>query len=72
MSPEMVTILEAMTRGPGPCADALDELADKIRAIASEMRNNSGTRDQGGAVDRCRMNVVGPDGKVKQQVDTGR
>lgn len=56
-------------------ADEVEMLADRLRALAVELRRGGGG-DPGlltpsGMADRVRMRVVGPDGEVKQAIDTG-
>ncbi len=54
-------------------ADEIDALADELRAAAARIREESGAdiRATGGAGTRVQMNVVGPEGEIKQSVDTG-
>lgn len=62
-------------------ADDLDELAARIQETARQVRNkslktsknacdNDTMNDPGGMTDRIQINVVGPDGNIKQRVDT--
>lgn len=65
-------MLEEMVKNPTAAADRLDAMADDIRALAARLRTQpNGFRDPGGMGDRVRINVMGPDGKPKQSIDTG-
>lgn len=67
---DLTALMEA---DPAAAADRLDALADRLRVAAAGLRQmaTGGMRSQGGAGDRVRMQVVGPDGRVRQTVDTG-
>ena len=79
---ELRRVLEALARGPGPGADALDAqiarltaLRDNLLAQAAALRASPdappGTRSEGGTGDRVRMRVVGPDGTIKATAEAG-
>ncbi len=52
---------------PLAAARHLDALADELRDMAERLR--SGMRSKGGVVDWVRLQVVGPDGQVKQETE---
>lgn len=55
---------------PARAADELDALAGRLTALATRLRAQA-PRSPAGMSDRVQIAVVGPDGKVKQTVDTG-
>lgn len=64
---------------PTAAADELENMAGKLTALAAKLRESARSRDPegpprstGGTDDRVQMNVVGPDGRVKQRSDTYR
>lgn len=69
-------ILELLATDPLLAADAIDRYADQLKERAREIRElvERGRTAQadapGGMGDRVKMAVVGPDGGVKQTVDT--
>lgn len=65
--------LEELSRNPHASADQLDALAARLSAFAATLRaqGQSGYLAQGGMGERIRVNVVAPNGTVKQQIDTG-
>lgn len=71
----MADFLDAASRGPVAAAEHLEALADKLLAQAALLRAAKdappGTRSEGGTGDRVRMQVVGPDGAVKQTAEAG-
>lgn len=70
----MADFLEAASRGPAAAAEYLEALAGKLLAQAAALRASQpppGTRSEGGTGDRVRMQVVGPDGGVKQTAEAG-
>lgn len=59
--------------GDPTAADEIEIMADRLREVARQMRKEQekgGMNDPGGATDRVQINVIGPDGTIKQQVDT--
>ncbi len=63
----------------------METLADRLLVLQARLRQHAtwlrelptgsppdGYTVPGGMTDRVQMNVVGPDGAMKQQVDTGR
>lgn len=69
---ELTEIMTLMRTDPVACANKLDQMADKLHALADRIRRGDGVRDIGGMGDRVQINLVGPDGTIKQRVDTGR
>lgn len=65
-------LLRAAT-DPHGAADELEAMAARLMEAARRLRARGadGMRSPGGAVDRARIRVVGPDGVVKQEADTG-
>jgi hypothetical protein len=78
LSDALSSTLRDLSTDPLSAADRLDALADELRKRASLLREADqaapsahGFRSSGGMGDRAKMQVVGPDGKVKQATDTG-
>lgn len=65
-------LLRLLAEDPAAAADRMDVMADELRAAASRIRAGLSPRCAGGASERVRMRVVGPDGQTKQQTDTER
>ncbi len=65
-------LFRTMADDPPAAALRLREMADRLLVLAEmlEQQQPGGTRDQGGTVDRAVVQVVGPDGRVRQSVDT--
>lgn len=65
-------LLRRVIAGDVTAADEIDRLAGRLRDLANHLRqgNQDGTRDPGGMSDRVQMQVIGPNGEIKQQVDT--
>jgi hypothetical protein len=58
---------------PEAAAGQLEESADRMLKLAARLRELAAQgpyRSRGGTADRVQMEVVGPDGNVKQSVDT--
>jgi hypothetical protein len=73
---DLKRILILVATNDPTAADEIDRLADKLHTLATQLRaahatagNDSGTRSTGGVGDRIRMQLIGPDGKLKH--DTG-
>lgn len=55
---------------PGEAANELDRMAERFRQLASQLRSRAACRDDSGIGDRVQIKLIGPDGTVKQVVDT--
>lgn len=64
-------VLGLLGSDPVAAANRLDALADEYRALAQRLRGSVGYQSRGGTGDRVRMQVVGPDGAIRQTIDTG-
>lgn len=62
---DLKRILVLVATGDPAAADEIDRMADRLHALATRLRANSGIRATGGVGDRIRMQLVGPDGKLK-------
>lgn len=51
-------------------APRLRDMAERLNGLADELETQ-GFRDSRGVADRCKLAVVGPDGEIRQQTDTG-
>ena len=58
------------TRDP-VAADEVEQLGRDLIALADRLRNERPPTSPGGASDRATLELVGPDGQIKQTVDTG-
>lgn len=67
---ELLTLMDTMSSDPLRAADLLDQMADKLRAKAAELRQQA-DKCKGGTSDRVQMTLRGPNGEIKQTVDTG-
>jgi hypothetical protein len=71
----VASMLELIASDPITAADKLEEMGRGMLELAQRLRESppaaGGTRDPGGMSDRVRMRVVGADGQIKQQIDTG-
>lgn len=64
--------LTSSQQGPEETAKALEAIGQRFFQEAAKIRAGvNHVSSPGGMGDRVRMQVVGPDGKVKQTVDTG-
>lgn len=65
---EVSLIARLLAADPAAAADRLDALAEQLGAQAAALRAQAdgGWRSGGGAGDRVTIQVVGPDGRVKQ------
>ncbi len=75
-SSELYQIAELLSSDPLAAADAIDALANRLHAKAQELRDGVAStgesfRSPGGMTDRVKMSVHGPDGTIKQEIDTG-
>lgn len=61
-------IMALVVTDPLRAAAEMDKLADRLHAMADDLRQG---RNPGGISDRVIVNVVGPQGDIKQHVDTG-
>jgi len=75
---ELQARLEEFARDPLKAADELDRLAEQFAVAATELRRRAasggapgGIVSVGGVGDRARVNVVGPNGELKQQGGVG-
>lgn len=67
---EMTAVLLAVATGD-PAAPALvRKLAERLYSLAERLEARDPFREPSGVADRVRINVVGPDDAIKQQVDT--
>lgn len=66
---EVREILALAMESPALAADRLDALADVMRRTAGELRAIESWKSPGGMGDRVLINVIGPDGTVKQTVE---
>jgi len=67
-------MLELIAADPLAGAEKLEEMGNGLLELARRLRETappSGFRDPGGMTDRVKMSVVGPDGTVRQTIDTG-
>lgn len=71
----LITLLE---KGDIKAADEMDRLADVLKTAAQQMRDAYASAQQDGGFvstsgfgDRIKINVVGPNGSIKQSIDTG-
>jgi hypothetical protein len=72
---DMNRILALLATDPLSAADAIDGLADRLHGQADMIRNamakeQSPFKVPGGIVDIVKMNVVGPNGEIKQSITT--
>ena len=59
--------------GPVATASMVQEIIDKLKALKAALltqAQSGALRDAGGVSDRVRMKVIGPDGNIKQEIDT--
>lgn len=64
--------LAAMVAVRDPAAaPELRIMAARLNAMAEDLERPKGFTDNGGFADRCRLQVIGPDGTLKQETDTG-
>ena len=66
-------LLELMKHEPCKAADELERLADNLKMLAKKVRdsNSKSGRSPMGMGDRVMVDVLGPDGEIRQSVDTG-
>lgn len=68
---ELQQIVSLLLTDPLAAADRIDALADRLHAEAAKVRaraeGNAPFASPGGAMDRAFLNVVGPDGRLKQR-----
>lgn len=72
-------LLVLLAADPLKAADRIDGLADQLRAAAARVRDaaaasggddGDGAKAPDGMTDRVRARVLGPDGTLKQTIDT--
>jgi hypothetical protein len=66
------TLLQAIKYAevqPQKAAELLDQLALQLSAWATQLRSSEGYIAHGGFTDKVTMQLIGPDGKVKQTVE---
>lgn len=68
---DIAAALKTIQDNPLAAADIIEKAAYKMLELAAHLRKGNGTRDNGAANDRVQMRVVGPNGEIKQQTDTG-
>lgn len=69
----LADLLRLIADDPIAAAGRLEGMAAKLTELAAALRaGNSPTLDTPGVGDRVQMNLVGPDGRVRQQVDSQR
>lgn len=70
---ELADVVKLIQSDPAGAADKIDDLVVKLKNIAAQLRRKAESDycSHGGAGDRVRIQVVGPDGTIKQTVDTG-
>lgn len=67
---EIQNIMLLVATGNPAAAEAVHKLADELRAVAFRLESSGNpTRSTGGMDDKVRMQVVGPDGKVKHDTE---
>jgi hypothetical protein len=66
---EIQEILTLLLNNPLAAADRMDALADRLHAEAVKIRTRAQSpwASPGGAMDRATLNVIGPDGRLKQR-----
>lgn len=62
---ELSEIAALMVTDRRAAADRVDRLADQLRALAARLREADVPASTGGACDRVRVVLVGPDSQVK-------
>lgn len=67
---ELVALSQTIVESPGAAADKLEAMATKLLSLARKVRSGQGTREANGIGDRVQINVVGPDGTLKQHAET--
>lgn len=69
-------VLSLLARDPLAAADRIDAIANRLHEQAEAIRSRFRSEDPytvpGGMTDRVKANVIGPDGQIKQSIDTGR
>lgn len=66
-------VLNLMNQRPLEAAEKLEAMAAKLTELAQSLRQKAAGQDfvaPGGMGDRVLMNVIGPDGKLKQSIDS--
>ena len=73
MNDDIRRILSLIVADDPAAADEVDALADRLRALAATLRSRheSPWIAPSGMSDRVKINVVGPDGSIRQSTDTG-
>lgn len=67
---ELTELSRMIAENPQSAADRIEAMATKLLALARKIRAGQGTRDTPGIGDRVQINVIGPDGTLKQQTET--
>lgn len=72
---ELPAIIAKIAANDPTASDDVDRLADRLRALAERLRSGEpvaqGIIQPSGMKDRVKMAVIGPDGVVRQETDTG-
>ena len=74
MTAESIRLLfQRVMAGDTSAADEVEALANRLKAIAEQLRFRAGSIvGVSGVSDRVQIRVVGPTGEVKQTADTGK
>jgi hypothetical protein len=71
---ELRQIAELVLTDPPAAADRIDAVADRLHeqanALRASVRPEVPYRVPSGMNDRIKMRVMGPDGKIRQEIDT--
>lgn len=70
----LIETLSMLQSNPTEAANRFEEMGNRFLELAKRIRQycTNGIKDGGGANDRVQMRVIGPDGNVKQTIDTGK
>ena len=72
---DLIRLSELIETDPAQAADELETMATGLLRVARKLRaatSGGALRSPAGMTDRLQMEVVGPDGQVRQRVDTDR
>ena len=72
---DLSNILEMIKTDPARAAERLEDIATRLTGLANKLKeiakDREGIRSTGGVGDRVQIELVGPDGQIKQRIDTG-
>lgn len=71
LSDNLRQILDLMVSDPKAAATRLEKMAAELIDLAGQLRSGDSQRDVGGMVDRVKTRVVGPNGNIVIETDTG-